>query len=124
MSTGTQSFEAYEAAKQAGYRVIGGDCTTVSLAGDYSSGGRHGPLSTIHERAANEVLSWEDVIADGSHLNVSPVSDYFDPFWAITGRRAETFALVLSMTAKWFPHNGFAGVSLIFNATGVSQDTC
>ncbi len=41
MGAGVQVFEADEFADKFGYRVVGGECPTVGIAGGYMMGGGH-----------------------------------------------------------------------------------
>lgn len=41
LGAGVLAYEAYEVANSHGYRVVGGTCATVGIAGGYSQGGGH-----------------------------------------------------------------------------------
>ncbi|KAL8956721.1 MAG: hypothetical protein Q9193_005830, partial [Seirophora villosa] len=56
MGAGVQGFEAYKAAHDHGFLVVGGNCPTVGLAGGYTQGGGHGPLASKFGLAADQVL--------------------------------------------------------------------
>jgi FAD/FMN-containing dehydrogenase len=56
---GIQVFEAYEFANEEGVTVIGGEAVTVGLAGGYTAGGGHSPLSSLYGMAADQVLALE-----------------------------------------------------------------
>ncbi|KAI1374299.1 hypothetical protein F4677DRAFT_461575 [Hypoxylon crocopeplum] len=103
-------------AAAAGYTVVSGDCPTVGVSGGYSAGGGHGLLNGAYGLAADNVLEWEVVTADGRHLTASPAQNA-DLYWALTGGGAGTYAVVLSMTAKAHPEGHLGAATLSFNAT-------
>ncbi|KAF7530371.1 hypothetical protein PCG10_003742 [Penicillium crustosum] len=102
MGAGVQSFEASEAAYKAGLVVVGGNCPTVGLAGGYSQGGGHGQLVSHVGLAADQVLEWEVVLADGKIVTASP-TNYPDLYWALSGGGGGTYGVVVSMTSKAYP---------------------
>lgn len=111
MGAGVQAWEAYEAANAANVHVVGGTCPTVGLAGGYTQGGGHSMLSTAYGLGADQVLEWEVVLANGSHLVATPSSNS-DLYWALSGGGGGTYAVVLSMTVKTFPAVPVTGASL------------
>ncbi|KAK0637656.1 FAD-linked oxidoreductase patO [Lasiodiplodia hormozganensis] len=115
LGTGVQGYEAYAAAHAKGYRVVGGDCGTVAPAGGYTQGGGHSLLSSTYGLAADQVLEWEVVTADGQHLVASP-SQNSDLYWALSGGGAGTYAVVLSMTSKLYPDGNVGGANMTFSA--------
>lgn len=101
----------------AGYRIVGGDCPTVGIAGGYSQGGGHSLLNSVYGMAADNVLEWEVVTADGQHLTATPKQNQ-DLYWALSGGGGGTYAVVLSMTSKIHRDEGPVGAAtLTFNAT-------
>ncbi|KAL1639124.1 hypothetical protein SLS58_008211 [Diplodia intermedia] len=115
LGTGVQGYEAYAAAHARGYRVVGGDCATVAPAGGYTQGGGHSLLSSTYGLAADQVLEWEVVTADGQHLVASP-TQHSDLYWALSGGGGGTYAVVLSMTSKLHPDGGVGGANMTFSA--------
>ncbi|RYP47176.1 hypothetical protein DL768_006726 [Monosporascus sp. mg162] len=109
-------------ASEAGYRVVSGDCPTVGVAGGYSAGGGHGLLNGAYGMAADNVLEWEVVTADGRHLTASP-SENADLYWALTGGGAGTYAVVLSMTARLHQDGPVGAATLSFNSTASPDNT-
>ena len=102
----------------AGYRVVSGDCPTVGIAGGYTQGGGHSLLNSVYGMAADNVLEFEVVTADGKHLIATPIQNE-DLYWALAGGGGGTYALVLSMTIKIYKDDGPIGAAtLAFNATG------
>lgn len=121
MGSGTQAAAAYEAAHKLGYRVLGGTCPTVGLAGGYTQGGGHSALSSLYGMGADNVLEWEVVTANGTHTVASP-SRNADLYWALSGGGGGTFAVVISMTTKMHPDDQTGGATLSFNVTSDAPD--
>lgn len=114
--------EAYEAAQTAGYRIVGGECGSVAMAGGYSQGGGHSVLNTAYGMAADNVLEWELITAEGEYLVANPNKNA-DLYWALSGGGPGTYGVVLSMTAKLHAEGPFAGGSLVLNTTNLSDET-
>ncbi|KAI2465784.1 hypothetical protein F4781DRAFT_435039 [Annulohypoxylon bovei var. microspora] len=72
VQAGAQAFEMYTAADAAGLRVVGEACTTVGLAGGFLQGVGHSTLSSTYGMGADQILEWEVVSANGTHLVASP----------------------------------------------------
>lgn len=121
IGSGTQAAAAYEAAHKLGYRVLGGTCPTVGLAGGYTQGGGHSALSSLYGLGADNVLEWEVVTASGTHTTASP-SRNADLYWALSGGGGGTFAVVISMTTKMHLDDQTGGATLSFNATSDAPD--
>lgn len=114
LGAGVQHSDLYPAdAIKHRYRVLGGSCPTVGVAGGFSQGGGHSPLSSKHGLAADQVLEWEVVTADGRHITASP-SQHADLYWALRGGGAGNYAVVLSATVKAYPDGPAAGVGFAF----------
>nr|QQW45469.1 FAD-linked oxidoreductase CalF' [Aspergillus stellatus]BBM05079.1 putative FAD-binding domain-containing protein [Aspergillus stellatus] len=116
LGAGVISGQVYEVVGAAGYRVMGGTCPTVGLAGGYTSGGGHSLLNGAYGMAADAVLEWEVITADGKHLTASQ-SENSDLYWALSGGGAGTYAVVLSMTTKVFADGPIGSGILMFNIT-------
>jgi len=113
---------AYAAVAAAGYRVVGGECQTVGIAGGYTSGGGHSLLNGLYGMAADSVLEWEVVTSDGQHLIATPFNNT-DLYWALSGGGAGTFGVVISMTTKIFKDGPIGSGRLTFNSTDVDSAT-
>lgn len=111
LGAGVQVFEAYEAATQANLTVVGGDCTTVGIAGGYTQGGGHGPLSSTFGLSADNVLQWEVITAAGEYLVVNPSSPHKDLYWALSGGGGGTYAAVLAVTVRAHPQVRASGAT-------------
>lgn len=106
----------------AGYRIVSGDCPTVGIAGGYTQGGGHSLLNSVYGMAADNVLEWEVVTADGQYLTATPTKNQ-DLYWALSGGGGGTYAVVLSMTTKIYPDGGPIGAAtLTFNATSAPSN--
>ncbi|KAK7908050.1 hypothetical protein PG985_015353 [Apiospora marii] len=113
LGAGVQGFDILEAGRDKGLVVVGGECPTVGIAGGYTQGGGHSALSTSFGLAADNVLSWEVVTADGTFLEASQTENP-DLFWALNGGGGSTFGVVVSMTVKAFPDATIGGATLSF----------
>ncbi|KAI1084178.1 FAD-binding domain-containing protein [Whalleya microplaca] len=102
LGAGVQAFEAYEAAKNHGVTIVGGEGRTVGVMGGYILGGGHSPLSSLYGMAADQVLSMEVVTADGRFVTASETS-HPDLFWALCGGGGSTFGVVTSIVVKAYP---------------------
>lgn len=111
IGAGMLGAEAYTAAHASGYRLVGGDCPSVGIAGGYSQGGGHSPLASYHGLAADQVLEWEVVTPTGQHLIATPKQNA-DLYWALSGGGGGTFGVVLSMTSKAHPDGIVGGAFL------------
>lgn len=120
LGAGVAGYEAYEAVNAAGYRIVGGDCSTVGITGGYTQGGGHSLLNSAYGLAADQVLEWEVVTAQGEHLIATPTENE-DLYWALSGGGPGTFAVVLSMTVKIYPEGPVGSASLKLNNTQEDQ---
>lgn len=121
VGSGVVAGEAYEAAFDAGFRVVGGECASVGLGAGYTQGGGHSILSSAYGLAVDNVLEWEVVTALGQHVVATP-EQHADLYWALSGGGGGTFGVVLSMKAKIFPEGPVGGGSLNFNLTGAGNN--
>ncbi|OTB06057.1 hypothetical protein M426DRAFT_72414 [Hypoxylon sp. CI-4A] len=102
LGTGVQAYEAYEAARDNGVTIVGGEGRTVGVMGGFLLGGGHSPLSSLYGLAADQVLSMEVVTADGRFVTASETS-HPDLFWALRGGGGSTFGVVTSVVIKAHP---------------------
>ncbi|KAL8996990.1 MAG: hypothetical protein Q9169_003641 [Polycauliona sp. 2 TL-2023] len=115
MGAGVQAVEAYQYAYDRGLAVVGGNCPTVGIAGGYTQGGGHSPLSSKFGMAADQALEWEVVTASGQYLVASP-SQNADLFWALSGGGGGTYAVVASLTVKAHPEMMTSAANLTFTS--------
>lgn len=121
LGAGVQGFEIMAAAHEKGLVVVGGECPTVGIAGGYTQGGGHSAISTNFGLAADNVLSWEVVTADGRLVTADQKTNS-DLYWALNGGGGSTYGVVVSMTVKAHKEAVFGGATLSFFTTDNSQD--
>lgn len=122
MGAGVQAVEAYQYAYDRGLVVVGGNCPTVGLAGGYTQGGGHSPLSSKFGMAADQALEWEVVTGTGKSLIASP-SQNNDLYWALSGGGGGTYGVVASLTVKAHPELRTSAANLTFTSAGTSQES-
>ena len=79
-----------------------GECPSVGVAGGFTQGGGHSLLSTSYGLAADQVLEYEVVTADGRIRRASP-EEHPDLYWALSGGGPGNFAVVKGMTVRAHP---------------------
>ncbi|KAA8565896.1 hypothetical protein EYC84_009707 [Monilinia fructicola] len=121
VGAGVSVIEALTAANAQGLVIVGGNDGTVGLAGGYTQGGGHGQLVSRYGLAADQVLEWEVVTANGDVVVASPVENQ-DLYWALSGGGGGTYGVVLSMTSRAHPDEQTAAANLTFTNAGISQD--
>jgi hypothetical protein len=99
VGSGVNILEAYEFADRNKGLIVGGACPTVALAGGYTQGGGHGPLAGKFGLAADQVLEWGIINAEGKLITASK-SVHQDLYWALCGGGGGTYGIVISMTVK------------------------
>jgi hypothetical protein len=72
--------------------------------------------------AADQVLEWEVMTAEGKHLFATPTK-HANLYWALSGGGGGTYGVVLSVTVKAFEDGVVGGASLSFNTSAVPDDT-
>ncbi|KAI5844025.1 FAD binding domain protein [Morchella snyderi] len=120
LGAGVQGFEAYRAADSYGMSVVGGECDTVGIAGGYTQGGGHSALMSKYGLAADQVLEWEVVTADGKH-RVANQRKNRDLYWALSGGGGGTYGVVTSMTVKAHPDGVTSAARLTFTHDGSAE---
>ncbi|KAI9697553.1 MAG: hypothetical protein M1820_007752 [Bogoriella megaspora] len=123
VGAGVISGELYSVVAQAGYRVVGGTCSSVGIAGGYTAGGGHSLINGLYGMAADNVLEWEVVKADGEVVVATPTNEYSDLYWAMSGGGGGVWGVVLSMTSKIHKDGEIGGARLLFNAPANDTDT-
>jgi FAD/FMN-containing dehydrogenase len=117
LGAGVQAAAAYEAAHSVGHRIVGGRCPTTGIAGGFLMGGGHSQLTGTHGLAADNVLEWEVITANGTHTTVAPDRNP-DLYWALSGGGGGTYAVVVSATIRLHRDVGpIGGARLVFNVT-------
>jgi FAD/FMN-containing dehydrogenase len=104
IGAGVQGFEVGQALTKHGLVAVTGECPTVGVAGGYTQGGGHSPLSTAYGLSADNTLEFEVVTADGKFVKASPHSrKHADLFFALSGSGAGNYGVVVSVTLKAHP---------------------
>jgi len=109
LDAGVQWGEVYEWLKDYNLTAIGGIARTVGAIGGYLQGGGHGPLSRWKGMAADQVIEFDVVTADGKRQTVNACHNK-DLFWALRGGGGGTFAVVLSAVLHVFPSPPTIGI--------------
>ncbi|KAL8906001.1 MAG: hypothetical protein Q9207_002286 [Kuettlingeria erythrocarpa] len=122
MGAGVQALDAYEYAHERGFVVVGGNCPTVGIAGGYTQGGGHSPLSSKFGMAADQALEWDVVTATGKHLIASPYQNA-DLYWALSGGGGGTYGIVVSLTVKAHPDLMTSAANLTFTSQRITSDS-
>lgn len=120
VGAGVQGIDILDALRNQGLIALTGECPTVGIAGGYTQGGGHSPLSTIFGLGADQVLEWEVVTVDGTVITASR-SEHPDLYWALSGGGPGNYAVVLSMTIKLHPDARIGGGNLTFSAEDISN---
>ncbi|KAF7718297.1 Isoamyl alcohol oxidase [Penicillium ucsense] len=121
LGAGIQGFEGMAAAHAQNKVILTGNCDSVGVVGGYSQGGGHGQLASMVGLAADQVLEWEVVTADGQHLTAAPDMNP-DLFWALSGGGGGTYAVVMSATVKAYAEVSTASANLTFSGADVPPD--
>ncbi|KAH8985527.1 FAD-binding domain-containing protein [Lactarius akahatsu] len=92
----------YAAAKAQNKMFVGGTAATVSAAGGYTQGAGHSAFSPIYGLAADNVLQYSVVLANGSYVVVNSAS-FPNLFWALRGGGAGSWGVIIDATFRTFP---------------------
>lgn len=92
----------YPLAKQHNVVVVGGSTPSVGCLSGWMHGGGHGPASRQYGLCADQTVSAEVVLADGSIITASPCENS-DVFSAIRGGGPGTYGVVTSTTSEAWP---------------------
>lgn len=122
VGAGVTGAEAVEAAHKSGLAVVAGECPSVGLAGGFTQGGGHSTLSTSFGLAADQVLEYEVVTADGEALKVSP-EENDDLYWALSGGGGGTYAVVTSLTVRAHDTGNVGGAKIQLLANSTNAET-
>ncbi|RPA83803.1 FAD-binding domain-containing protein [Ascobolus immersus RN42] len=117
---GVQVRELYDAVGKVGMETVGGECPSVGYTGGYIQGGGHGPLSGQYGMGADQALSFEVILPDGSFVTADPKQNA-DLYWALSGGGPGTYGIVYSVTSKVYPSQKYAGARLSFSAANSTQ---
>ncbi|CAF3591691.1 unnamed protein product [Rotaria sp. Silwood1] len=101
IEAGVQWGEVYRLLSNFNLVAIGAASGTVSAVGGYLQGGGHSPLSRWKGMAADQVLEYDVVTADGQRQTINACQNG-DLFWALSGGGGGTYAIVLSAVVRTF----------------------
>lgn len=121
LSAGVLVRHVYEAAEKHGVTVLGAVSWSVGYAGGMITGGGQNPLAGIYGMAADHVVAFQVVTADGRFITVSEDSNP-DIFWALRGGGGGTFAIVTSVIIRAHPRLNVVGSSFYLDATNNSLE--
>ncbi|KAJ3572680.1 hypothetical protein NP233_g2926 [Leucocoprinus birnbaumii] len=107
----------YNASRVANKILVSGSAATVVAAGGYVQGGGHSPLSPLLGLAADNVLEFNVVTADGAVRRVNKAENS-DLFWAMRGGGAGSWGVIVNATFKTFPTFDAAQSTLLLTANG------
>ncbi|KAK4121492.1 FAD-binding domain-containing protein [Parathielavia appendiculata] len=110
LGAGVQVGELYAAANEFGVTAVGGECKGVGVAGGYSAGGGHSPLSSKFGLGSDQILSLDVVLPNGRFVTASETENE-DLFWALRGGGGSTFGVVTSILVKAHPKMNFSGLT-------------
>ncbi|KAF3001291.1 hypothetical protein E8E13_004580 [Curvularia kusanoi] len=102
LAAGVTVREVYEAADRNNVTVTGAVSWSVGYAGGMITGGGQNPLAGIYGMAADHVVAFNVVTADGVFRTISEVSEP-DLFWALRGGGGGTFAVTVSVIIRAHP---------------------
>jgi hypothetical protein len=119
---GVQVYEIYAAARDHGLVTIGGEGQTVGAMGGYVQGGGHSPLSSLYGMAADQVLNYEVVTADGRFVAAN-AKENSDLFWALRGGGGSTYGIVTSATIKAHPDMKVTSTTFSYSTKDVSHES-
>ncbi|KAL5906602.1 hypothetical protein ACKVV1_011001 [Pyricularia oryzae] len=102
LGAGVMVYQIYEAAEKEGVSVVGGLCWTVGVAGGYTAGGGHSMLTSMYGMGADQVLSMEVVLPNGTFTTASQTQNP-ELFWALRGGGGGTFGVVTSIIVVAHP---------------------
>ncbi|KAF2022912.1 FAD-binding domain-containing protein [Setomelanomma holmii] len=102
LAAGVTVRQVYEAADKNGKTVLGAVSWSVGYAGGMITGGGQNPLAGIYGMAADHVVAFQFVTADGRSLTISE-AEHPNLFWALRGGGGGTFAVVTSVIIRAHP---------------------
>ncbi|CAF3672644.1 unnamed protein product [Rotaria sordida] len=120
IEAGAQWGEVYQWLSKFNLVAIGGASPTVSVVGGYLQGGGHSPLSIWKGMAADQVLEYDVVTADGQRQTVNACQNR-DLFWALSGGGGGTYAIVLSAVIRTFPSPSIVAGTLSVSASNATR---
>ncbi|CAF1038214.1 unnamed protein product [Rotaria sp. Silwood1] len=118
LDAGVQWGEVYAWLSTYNLIAIGGAAKTVGAIGGFLQGGGHGPLTRWKGMAADQVLEFDVVTADGQRRTVNACQNK-DLFWALRGGGGGSFAVVISAVLRTFPSPSM--VSVLYGISAANE---
>ncbi|KAE9567964.1 hypothetical protein CGMCC3_g15906 [Colletotrichum fructicola] len=113
--------EVYEVAEQNNVTVLGAVSWSVGYAGGMITGGGQNPLAGIYGMAADHVVAFQIVTADGRFRTVSEKENP-DLFWALRGGGGGTFGVITSVIIRAHPRMNVVTAKWTLDASNNSID--
>jgi hypothetical protein len=110
IGAGVQGQDLFAAAEKYNVTTVGGECGGVGVAGGYTAGGGHSPMSPLVGLGSDQVLSLDVVLPSGHFVTANETHEK-DLFWALRGGGGNTFGVVTSMIVKAHPKTPISGMT-------------
>ncbi|KAG8165509.1 hypothetical protein KVR01_004061 [Diaporthe batatas] len=120
VGAGITTRQIYDAAHEQGLMVVGGIARTIGLAGGYTAGGGNGPLINKYGVAADQVLSMEVVLPDGSFVSADEKTNP-ELFFAMRGGGGSTWGIVTSLVIRAYEDTTISTLTYSFGSA--DEDT-
>ncbi|KAF4871702.1 FAD-linked oxidoreductase ZEB1 [Colletotrichum siamense] len=121
LAAGVSVREVYEVAEQNNVTVLGAVSWSVGYAGGMITGGGQNPLAGIYGMAADHVVAFQIVTADGRFRTVSEKENP-DLFWALRGGGGGTFGVITSVIIRAHPRMNVVTAKWTLDASNNSID--
>ncbi|KAF5504947.1 FAD-linked oxidoreductase ZEB1 [Colletotrichum siamense] len=121
LAAGVSVREVYEVAEQNNVTVLGAVSWSVGYAGGMITGGGQNPLAGIYGMAADHVVAFQIVTADGRFRTVSEKENP-DLFWALCGGGGGTFGVITSVIIRAHPRMNVVTAKWTLDASNNSID--
>ncbi|KAK8046079.1 hypothetical protein PG996_014143 [Apiospora saccharicola] len=121
LGAGVQGLDAINAAKKEGLVVVAGYCNSVGLAGGWTQGTGHSPLSTMFGLGADQVLEFDVVTAAGEIVKASRTENS-DLYWALSGGGPGTYGVVIAVTIRAYEDLPVGGMGVYIDPTKTTTD--
>ncbi|KAH8667106.1 hypothetical protein BX600DRAFT_436471 [Xylariales sp. PMI_506] len=121
IGAGVLTEDLYKAAEAKGLQVVGGIVPSIGIGGGYVAGGGHSPFISKYGMGADQVISVEVVLPNGSFVSADETTNP-DLFFALRGGGGSTWGVVTSLVLRAYPSTPITKVTYTFG-TGVDVDT-
>ncbi|KAK7911691.1 hypothetical protein PG985_014172 [Apiospora marii] len=121
LGAGVQGIEIITAAEKENLVVVAGYCPTVGLAGGWTQGAGHSPLTTNFGLGADQTLEFEVVTADGNIVKASKTENS-DLYWALSGGGPGIYGVLTAVTIRAYEDLPVGGMGIYFNPSDTTPD--